>query len=256
MVVSIIGSKDFNNYDIVNDAVRDIKIDKILTGGVNGADKLGEIYAVKHKIKLEIIKPDWDGYGLAGGVISNMDIIKKSDLVFIFWDKKSPREKHAISLAHKYMKNILVYDLNGEKLDKESRLIRPLNYKYKWARVVKRGEPYYECSSKGNKEFSALYAFIDKKSIEEIYQLDIKGYRGKVEHWKEAKRKPPLNNKNEKMLYLEYLRLWQSYLKEKPNLYFKLLKEAKDKTITDMFGVTNINQARALCDLCNNGFIY
>ena len=122
---------------------------------------------------------------------------------------------------------------------------------YKWARRVKKGEPYYECSSKGDKRYSAIYAKLDNRSIEEIYQLDIKGYRGKVNHWKEAKKKPPLNISYEEA-YIEYRELWIKYFNNNPNLYFEIREKAKGKTITDMFGVTPINQARAICDVLNH----
>ena len=36
--------------------------------------------------------------------------------------------------------------------------------------------PKYECSSRGDKRFSAFYAYVDGKSIEYIYQVEIKGY--------------------------------------------------------------------------------
>jgi len=122
---------------------------------------------------------------------------------------------------------------------------------YKWNRRVKRGEPYYECSSKGDKRFSAIFAKIDNKSIEEIYQLDIKGYRGEVEHWKDAKGKEPKNITYEEA-YEQYLNLWIKYFNNNPELYFEIREKAKDKTITDMFGITPINQARAICDILNN----
>jgi FMN phosphatase YigB (HAD superfamily) len=116
---------------------------------------------------------------------------------------------------------------------------------------VKRGEPYYECSSKGDKRFSALYAKLNGKSIEEIYQLDIKGYRGKVKHWKEAKGKSPFNGKSKEQLFKEYVELWKEYFRRYPELLEEIKEKAKDKTITDMFGVTSINQARAICYILN-----
>ena len=122
---------------------------------------------------------------------------------------------------------------------------------YVWSRRVKRGEPYYECSSKGDKRFSAIFAKINGKSIEEIYQLDIKGYRGEVNHWKEAKGKEPKHITYEEA-YKEYLKLWVEYFNNNPELYFEIREKSKDKTITDMFGITPINQARAICDILNH----
>ena len=124
---------------------------------------------------------------------------------------------------------------------------------YKWARRVNKGEPYYECSSKGDKRYSALYTKINNVSIEELYQLDIKGYRGKVNHWIEAKNKPPIN-KSYDHAYKEYLALWRLYFTLHPNLFKQIKILAKNKTITDMFATTEINQARAICDLLNSNF--
>jgi len=126
---------------------------------------------------------------------------------------------------------------------------------FKWTRRVKRGEPYYEVSSKGDKTFSALYAKIKGKSIEEIYQLDIKGYRGKVKHWKYAKGKPPIGKTIEEA-YLEYKALWKQYIKEKGLLqYLRINAEKHNCTLTDMFATSEVNQARALAEILNENKI-
>ena len=148
-------------------------------------------------------------------------------------------------------RNVLTIDKDLNIIKNYTQIVIPITYKYKWSRVVKRGEPYYECSSKGHKEYSAIYAKINDKSIEEIYQLDIKGYRGMINNWTEAKGKPPLRNINEEELFEEYVELWKKYFKEHPELLEKIKKEAYGKTITDMFGITSINQARAIACILN-----
>ena len=151
-------------------------------------------------------------------------------------------------------KNFLVYE-NGKRIRELTNITKSICCLYSWARRVKRGEPYYECSSKGDKRFSAIFAKIKSlgnKSIEEIYQLDLKGYRNKVKHWKEAKGLPPLNNKTEDELFKEYVSLWKLYFKENPELLKEISQKAIGKTITDMFGVTSINQARAIAYILNN----
>jgi len=151
-------------------------------------------------------------------------------------------------------RNILVYNEKG-RIRELSNIVRPICCPYKWARRVKRGEPYYECSSRGDKKYSAVFARIKKynnKSIEEIYQLDIKGYRKLTNDWREAKGKPPLVNKTEEELFQDYVKLWEEYFKENPNLLEEIRIKAIGKTITDMFGVTPINQARAICYILNN----
>lgn len=60
----------------------------------------------------------------------------------------------------------------------------------KWARYSNNG---YEVSSKGDKRFSALHARLNNgKTIEEIYQLYIKGYRSVTESFMEGKGKPAI----------------------------------------------------------------
>lgn len=174
-----------------------------------------------------------------------------SNLLII--DKESYNEDLKI-IVWNYGVNLLVYD-NDKRDRKLSRIIRPLCCRYKWSRVVPRGKSYYECSSKGDTGYSPMFATLkkyDNKTIEEIYQLDIKGYRSKTNDWKQAKGKPPLNGKTEEELFLEYVELWEEYFKEKPFLLDAIRTTTLNTTITDMFGVTPINQARAICYILND----
>lgn len=79
--------------------------------------------------------------------------------------------------------------------------------------------PYLECSSKGDKRFSAFYARIKargNKSIEELYQA-FKVFDGKSGlSWREAKGKKA-DNATEAALF--YSKLWDEYFKENPELY-------------------------------------
>lgn len=113
---------------------------------------------------------------------------------------------------------------------------------YTWAR--KGG---YEVSSKGDKRFSAFYAKLkDGRTIEEAYQLDIKGYRKFGNSPMLGKGKPPLDQSKD--MWLEYLQLWARWADENPALLFEL-KGIADKhcgILSDMFATTEVNQAHAL----------
>ena len=67
---------------------------------------------------------------------------------------------------------------------------------FTWARYSPNS---YEVSTKGDKRFSALNARLkDGRTIEEAYQLDVKGYRQDVNgvqdtNWRKGKGKPPIN---------------------------------------------------------------
>lgn len=91
--------------------------------------------------------------------------------------------------------------------------------------------PYLECSSKGDKRFSAFYAKVDGLSIEERYQafkVFADGSSGK--NWREAKGKQPVNIQECRMYYSH---LWDMYIKQNPDL-LEVLKQASG--VSDLFG--------------------
>lgn len=116
-----------------------------------------------------------------------------------------------------------------------------------WARHSANG---YECSSKGDKRFSALFAkLLDGRTIEEAYQLDVKGYRTITNNWRDAKGKQPLNGKTQTELWKEYLALWELWSIENPDLIQELEVLSRDKILTDMFATSDVNQAHALSEI-------
>lgn len=98
--------------------------------------------------------------------------------------------------------------------------------------MVRHGNPpYLECSSKGDKRFSAFYARVCGRSIEEIYQaakIFEDGTTGLT--WKEAKGKRPTNVEYVRELYS---RLWDTYIEQHPELVSVLLAASG---LSDMFG--------------------
>jgi hypothetical protein len=94
--------------------------------------------------------------------------------------------------------------------------------------------PFLECSSKGDKRFSAFFARIKSrgnKSIEDIYQaakIFENGLTGL--HWREAKGKYPINMEDCVILYSK---LWKEYINENPDL-LNVLKQASG--LSDIFG--------------------
>jgi hypothetical protein len=113
-----------------------------------------------------------------------------------------------------------------------------------WARYAPNS---YECSSKGDKRFSALFATLsDGRTLEEAYQLDIKGYRSLSDDWRFGKGKPPIVDKTQIELFAEYLALWETWAVENPDLIEELEVVSRGKVLTDMFATSHINQAHAL----------
>lgn len=108
----------------------------------------------------------------------------------------------------------------------------------------------YELSSHGDKRFSALFAKLaDGRTIEQAYQLDVKGYRTVSNDWRSGKGKPPLDRSID--LYAEYLKLWKQWAAENPALIEDLRVRAEGRVLTDKFASSPVSQARALCDILN-----
>lgn len=111
----------------------------------------------------------------------------------------------------------------------------------------------YECSSKGDKRFSAFNAIMpDGRSIEQHYQCDVKGYDVGGTNWRLGKGKPPLDiNKD---LETEYLKLWIVWSKNNKHLIEELKQKAREHNniLSDMFASSMVNQAHALSVILNN----
>lgn len=121
-----------------------------------------------------------------------------------------------------------------------------------WARYHSLG---YEVSSAGDKRFSALFAKLpDGRTIEEAYQLDVKGYRAVSSSWRDGKGKPPINGKDQKQLWEEYLELWKLWAQHNHELIIELNGLASSGVLTDRFATSDVNQARALAEIINDTF--
>ncbi len=117
MKLAIVGSRSYTNYDLVETKMveylkeKDIEITEleIVSGGAKGVDKIAEYFAEKHSLPIKIFHADWDLYGKAAGMVRNKDIVNESEMVFIFWDGKSPGTKNTLGLCKKHKKNYKIF---------------------------------------------------------------------------------------------------------------------------------------------------
>lgn len=113
--VLIAGCRDFNDYGFakkyidyyLSDIRKQYRI-IIISGGANGADKLGEHFADENKMKCEYCYPDWEKYGKSAGPRRNFEMVKKSDYIICFWDGKSRGTKSTIEFAQKLQKPLRI----------------------------------------------------------------------------------------------------------------------------------------------------
>lgn len=110
----------------------------------------------------------------------------------------------------------------------------------------------YECSSKGDKVFSAFNAILeDGRSIEQHYQCDVKGFDPGGTDWRLGKGKPPVVRMTEDELYDRYLKLWKRWALDHPQEMqrLRMCAQQNNNTLRDSFSRTQINQARALAQI-------
>lgn len=114
MKLAIIGSRGFNNYELLKQTIykyfgTDIpSLEEIISGGAVGADSLGAKFANDYNIKLTEFIPEWHKHGKNAGFIRNEDIIKNADVVLAFWNGYSNGTKNALEWAKKYKKTSLI----------------------------------------------------------------------------------------------------------------------------------------------------
>lgn len=114
MRVSVIGSRTFNNFNILLNILDSVPIDSIVSGGAKGADSLAKRYADMSGLPITEYLPNWSKYGRRAGFVRNIDIVNDCDLVIAFWDGVSKGTGHSIDYARKIGKplKIIIYDTN------------------------------------------------------------------------------------------------------------------------------------------------
>lgn len=112
MNISVVGSRDFNNYQLLeytlNKIIKDNKDIVIVSGGARGADTLAEQYADKNGFTKMVFLPDWEKHGKRAGYLRNHYIIKHCDFCVCFWNGQSRGTAQDIELCDKYNKPCLI----------------------------------------------------------------------------------------------------------------------------------------------------
>lgn len=106
MRVIVCGSRDFENYSLLNEELNNWlgELDKkklvILSGAAKGADTLGEKWAYANYVTVERYHADWEKHGKAAGPIRNSEMLEAGAQACIaFWDGISRGTKDMIDKA-------------------------------------------------------------------------------------------------------------------------------------------------------------
>ena len=104
----VAGCRDFHDYAVASREIQRYlqRLDEdysviIVSGCANGADRLGERYAMEHNLAIERYPADWYQYGKSAGPRRNAQMAKAADAVLVFWDGQSRGTKNMIENANK-----------------------------------------------------------------------------------------------------------------------------------------------------------
>lgn len=101
--VIVAGSRSFANYELLKKKLDKILVNllpnvEIVSGGANGADKLGERYARERGLPVKQFLANWSK-GKGAGYMRNVDMANYATHLVAFWDGKSRGTKHMIDMA-------------------------------------------------------------------------------------------------------------------------------------------------------------
>ena len=107
----IAGSRSISDYEILETAIAlsGFEITRVISGHARGVDRLGELYAKKHKLPILIFLPDWNKYGKSAGIRRNIEMAQVSDGLIALWDGKSKGTAHMIDYARKMGLKVFVW---------------------------------------------------------------------------------------------------------------------------------------------------
>lgn len=111
MKVAVVGSRTFNNYELLKTALDSYQITHIISGGATGADTLAAKYCQEYnecfeedassRIELVVHLPQWDVYGKRAGAVRNQLIVNDAEMMVAFWDGESKGTKISIDMANR-----------------------------------------------------------------------------------------------------------------------------------------------------------
>ena len=105
MRVIIAGGRDFNDYEQLktkcNHILQNQTDIEILCGCANGADKLGEKFALESYYKIKYFPADWNNKGKSAGYQRNIQMAEYADALIAFWNGNSRGTKHMIDRTNK-----------------------------------------------------------------------------------------------------------------------------------------------------------
>lgn len=117
MKTVVAGSRNFNDYMMLKRICDESNITEVVSGTANGADKMGEMWAVERRVPRKLFPAEWDTYGKRAGHLRNFEMAKYAEQAIVFWDGESKGSKNMIDNMKKLGKPVKVVMYNEKDLE-------------------------------------------------------------------------------------------------------------------------------------------
>lgn len=124
MKIIVTGSHWDVYYAHVDEAIRasgwEHRITEIVSGGAPGADRGGEIWAIRHHLPRTVLMPDWERDGRRARAIGYVRMTEYADAAIAIWDGCHRGTRSLMRLAQRRGLPIFVYRVeppSPEELD-------------------------------------------------------------------------------------------------------------------------------------------
>ena len=112
----IAGSRGVRSYRTVAEAAETFCLcygtpDAVLSGGAHGADNLGEEWARRKNIPVEVYPADWALHGRKAGIMRNAYMGRQANALLAVWDGSSSGTRHMIEVARRKGFTTLVWQV-------------------------------------------------------------------------------------------------------------------------------------------------
>lgn len=113
MRVLVCGSRDFNDWVLLEEVLNNYEISVLIEGEARGADRLARAYAEKHGVDVLPFPAQWDKHGKAAGPIRNAQMLREGqpELVLAFRGSNSRGTQNMIDQARKAGVEVVVIDV-------------------------------------------------------------------------------------------------------------------------------------------------
>jgi len=117
MITIIAGSRSCIEYNDILHAVKQAPwtITRVISGGARGADKLGEKWAGRMNLPIDIVYANWEKYGKRAGYLRNEKMAEQAEALLALWDWQSRGTRNMIEIAKRKGLMVSIWNVSIQK---------------------------------------------------------------------------------------------------------------------------------------------